>query len=86
MSDKIRSRSQQAAKSPDQAYLDTLASDMPEMSRLFAILDAGATPNFLDIIAAISEMVAFYTDHDQIEADKVCELLKRSGKKCRICS
>lgn len=69
-----------------EAYLDTLAEDMPEMTRLFAILDSGVTPNFLDIMRGISEMVAFYTDHDQISED--LELLeeKMSQKKCRFCS
>jgi len=70
----------------DEAYLNTLAEQMPQMQRLFEILDAGVTPNFLDVMRGISEMVAFYTDHDQISED--LELLEEimSQKKCRFCS
>jgi len=73
-------------QTPGDEYLDTLAEQMPQMTRLFTALDAGATPNFLDIMAAISEMVAFYTDHDQIdEVDKILRE-RMSQKKCRFCS
>jgi len=73
-------------RSRDEAHLDTLRRNMPEMDKLFTALDAGVTPNFLDIIAAISEMVAFYTESDQIsEADKLLEE-KMSQKNCRFCS
>ncbi len=75
-----------AGRTASDAAFDTLKSQMPELSRLFANLDAGSTPNILDMIAAISEMVAFYTESDQIpEADTPLDQ-KRSIKKCRFCS
>lgn len=70
----------------DEAHLDTLRRKMPEMDKLFTALDAGVTPNFLDIIAAIGEMVAFYTDHDQISEDLEDLQKKMSQKNCRFCS
>ncbi|MBA7494526.1 hypothetical protein ES702_05102 [subsurface metagenome] len=75
-----------AGQTASDAALDTLKSQMPELSRLFANLDAGYTPNILDMIAAISEMVAFYTKSDQI--DEVLGLIedKMSLNKCRFCS
>lgn len=75
-----------AARTASDAALDTLKSRMPQMRRLFADLDRGYTPNFLDLMSALSEMVAFYTESDQ--KDEVLEMLKRkmSGKNCRICS
>lgn len=86
MSDIGRSRSSVCRFSEDEAYLNTLAEQMPQMTRIFEILDSGSTPNFLDIIGGISEMVAFYTDHDQNSAaDKILSE-KMSGKKCRFCS
>ncbi len=67
-------------------YYETLAKQMPAVTRLFTALDAGRAPNFLDVMAAISEMVAFYTDHDVNDAaDKILEE-KMSGIKCRFCS
>ncbi len=73
-----------ALKQEDAPYA-TLKSQMPELSRLFANLDAGYTPNILDMIAAISEMVAFYTESDQIpEADTPLDQ-KRSIKICPFC-
>ena len=73
-------------QSQDEAYLDALGEQMPAMQKVFTALDAGGSLNFLDIMAAISEMVAFYTDCDQIEeVDRLLEE-KMSGIKCRFCS
>ncbi len=73
-------------QTPGDEYFDTLAEQMPQMTRLFTALGAGRTPNFLDVMAGISEMVAFYTDCDQNDAaDKILEE-KMSGIKCRFCS
>lgn len=70
----------------DEAYLNTLAEQMPQTDRLFEMLGAGVTPNFLDIMSSISEIVAFDTDPDQISED--LDLLEEnmSQKKCRFCS
>ena len=75
-----------AGRTASDAALDTLKSQMPELSRLFANLDAGYTPNILDMIAAISEMVAFYTNHDQFGADGQTLDEIMSINKCRFCS
>lgn len=66
--------------------VEHLKSRMPHLAALFANLEVGMTPSFLDMIAALSEMVAFYTDCDQF--DEVLMLLEErmSGKKCRFCS
>ena len=67
-------------------YLNSLKSQMPQMQRLFELLDAGGGFNFLDVMSALGEMSLFITDSDQ--NDEVLELLelKMSGKKCRVCS
>jgi allophanate hydrolase subunit 1 len=82
---KFRTRLSCAAKSPVDETHSTLKSHLPEMTALFAALDAGYTPNFLDIMKAISEMVVFYTECDQI--DVALEILqkKESQKNCRFC-
>ncbi len=65
---------------------DTLGKHMKQTDALFKKLEAGEHPDFLAVMAGISEMVAFYTDHD-INVD-ICEIEKflTSGKKCRFCS
>lgn len=52
---------------------------------LFLLLDTGITPNFLDIFAAISEIVAFYTECDLKSVELAPENILMSGKKCRFC-
>lgn len=75
-----------AALKPAGPTLDTLISEMPEMDRLFTALAAGSTPDFLDIMRALSEMVAFYTDSDLTAADSNVAGSEMSQKKCRFCS
>ena len=86
MSTYLKHEARQEARTPSDATLDTLKSRLPQMSALFRDLDAGYTPNFLDMMKALSEMVAFYTECDQIaEAD--APLGERmSQNKCRFCS
>ncbi len=67
-------------------YLNTLAKQMPVMNRLFAALDANIAPNFLDVMSAISEMVAFYTNCDQKAASEFLIEEKMSQNNCRFCS
>lgn len=60
--------------------------DGGRLCSLFLILDAGATPNFLDIMAALSEMVDFYTNSD-LKGDALqgaCQNM--SQNKCLFCS
>jgi len=86
MADSQHRSSPVCGRTPSDVYLNTLAEHMPQMTRLFQILDTGVTPNFLDVIAAISEMVAFHTDSDTFDsADKILRE-KMSGNKCRFCS
>jgi len=58
---------------------------MPALGRLSDLLDAGTTPTFLDIMAAISEMVAFYTEHDYLESEECVRFSEMSGNNCRFC-
>ena len=74
------------AKSPSDEYLNTLSERLPQMRKLFEILGSGVTPDFLDIMRAISEMVAFYTDCDQISDFEEDGRKIMSQKKCRFCS
>ena len=58
---------------------------MPALWRLLDLLDAGREFNFLDIMAAISEMVAFYTEHDSLEGVESLRFSEMSGNNCRFC-
>lgn len=58
---------------------------MPAVGRLLDFLDAGTTPTFLDIMAAISEMVAFHTECDSLESEQCLRFSEMSGKYCRFC-
>lgn len=75
----------QAGRTPSDEYLTTLGERMPEMTRLFTALGAGITPNFLDIMAAISEMVAFHIDCDLFSDDHSSRPEEMSGNKCPFC-
>lgn len=68
-------------------HTNTTLSEQPEaLSALFEKLSAGQTPDFLEMMSAISDLVAFSTDTDSISEDLSAEQQKRSGKKCRFCS
>lgn len=69
------------------AHTNTTLAEQPEALRaLFEKLSLGETPNFLEMMEAISGLVAFSTDTDSIQEDHINQLLKRSQKKCRFCS
>lgn len=70
---------------PD-AYRNRVFHDMPALANLLDQLDAGSTPNFLDVMAGISEMVAFYTNPDLLESVEYKRFCEMSGKYCRFCS
>lgn len=74
------------AKSPSDWYFDTLSERLPQMRRLFENLAAGATPNFLDMIAVLSEMSDYMTDYDQNGEPVDFDEEIRSQNKCRFCS
>lgn len=64
---------------------DTLKSEMPSLAALFELLAAGLTPNFLELLAAISEYVSFYTEADSNCDDCQKWLINMSEKKCLFC-
>jgi len=65
---------------------NTTLSEQPEALRhLFELLADGQTPNFLEMMDAISSYVAFSTDSDQSREDPLEKLFCMSQKKCRNC-
>lgn len=66
-------------------YRSWVFEHMPEVGRLLDALDAGSTPNFLDIMAALSELVAFYTEGDLNQGCESTTFSEMSGKRCRFC-
>lgn len=66
-------------------YRRGVFSHTPALGRLLDNLDAGITPTFLDVIAAISEMVAFQTECDPLESEQCLRFSEMSGKYCRFC-
>ena len=60
------------------ATVSTLKSKLPELDALFGNLEAGQTPNFLEMMSAISEMVAFYTNCDTSCDGAFCHYRKMS--------
>jgi len=72
-------------KSPDDEYRSRVFHDTPALGRLLDSLDAGTTPTFLDIMTAISEMVAFHTNPDLLESDESVRFPEMSQKNCRFC-
>ncbi len=63
----------QDVKSRDDEYPDTLKPEIPALDDLFKKLALEQHPDFLSVMAAISEMVAFYTDHDKISKGPHCD-------------
>jgi len=64
---------------------DTMKTHLPAMGSLFDKLTIGEEWGFLDVMSALSEMVAFYTEPDT-KSGRSCSLdLKMSQKKCRFC-
>lgn len=58
---------------------------MPHVGSLLDKLDAGEAPNFLDVMAAISERVALCTECDSFESAESLRFSEMSGKYCRFC-
>lgn len=66
-------------------YRRWVFSNMPALGRLLDALDGGGEFSFLDIMAAISEMVAFLTNSDLFDSVESMRFSEMSGKKCRFC-
>jgi len=64
----------------------TLKPEHGALRHLVVIAEQGETPNFLDIFAALSEIVAFYTDCDLPQIELVENICEMSVKKCLFCS
>jgi len=73
------------AQSELEAYRRYVQSRMPALAHLLDALDEGGEFNFLDVMAAISQIVAFTTECDQIESDECLRFSEMSGNKCRFC-
>lgn len=73
-------------KTVSDEYRRWVKSRMPQMASLLDKLDAGVTPNFLDILAAISNIVAFTTEGDSLEDVESIRFFTMSVKYCRFCS
>jgi len=78
-------QSLQAGQTVSDEYRKRVKSGMPAMAALLDKLDSGVSPNFLDILAAISDLVAFYTECDLDLPDPVEKNILMSGKFCRFC-
>lgn len=70
----------------DGRHLETLSAQMKQTDALFAKLASGEHPDFLTVMAGISDMVAFYTDHDTNHSQLTAGQEKESGNNCRFCS
>lgn len=53
-----------AGQTPGDACPSTLGERMPTLDALFAKMADGKMPNFLEVLAALSEMTEFNTDCD----------------------
>lgn len=85
MTTKARTHAPHNAQSVPDEYRRWVQARMPALANLLDALDAGRTPNFLDIMAGLSQMVAFYTDCDILDGDESMTFSQMSGKKCRFC-
>lgn len=79
-------RTAQNQKKTSCRMIDTPAEQPDALRRLFKKMESGVQPDFLEIMSAISEMVAFYTDYDSPTDVAQIEEFFMSQKKCRFCS
>lgn len=86
MSQNPRTRTPVCAIKQGDPYQTTPWDDMPQMQALFEKFSSAQDWSFLDVMAAISEMVAFYTDHDINPAGPRNQLQEMSQNKCRFCA
>jgi len=86
MTTKKRAHASHRGQTVSDEYKEWVFSHMPAVGRLLDALDAGSTPTFLDIMSALSQMVAFLTECDQKEGCMSTTFFLMSGKRCRFCS
>lgn len=73
------------SKSSNKKYQSTSQCEIIALRRIWELLEQGQTPSFLEMMAAISEMVAFYTNSDSARDAMDEKFFCMSGKKCRFC-
>lgn len=67
------------------AVFKTYASEFVALNRCFEFFGRGSIPDFLTVMAAINELVAFNAKDDSFKVDDCIDNLKRSFNKCRFC-
>lgn len=75
----------QETRSGEAEYYDTLAEQMPELDLLFRGFAEGKMPDFLELMSALSDMVAYHTDCDTKLAGPASDTKFMSQNKCRFC-
>lgn len=80
-----RTRIDSKSLNPGPALADRLMSGCPEVIRMLARIDQGYTPNVIEMMSILSEVVAISTEGD-INPGTSSEVLEfMSQKKCRFC-
>lgn len=80
-----RTRIDSKSLNPDSARLDQLMSCCPEVVHMLARIDQGYTPNVVEMMSILSEVVAFSTEDDINTRQPSAEPCFMSQKKCRFC-
>lgn len=75
----------QIGKSEPDSYQSATPDKIDQLKRFFKKMDSGIQPDFLEVMTAISNMVAFYTDCDTPRELAEVEDFSMSQKKCRFC-
>ena len=65
---------------------DRAERDFPAFYRLVVLAEAGEYPDFLDVMAALSEVVAFCVEGDNITGLESRTFIGMSHNNCRFCS
>ena len=64
---------------------DTRSEQPDALRSLLEKMESGEHPDFLDVMAGLSELVAFYTKCDSNPDEEQTEEFFMSQKKCRFC-
>ena len=80
-----RTRIDSKSLSPDPAQPGCPMSGCPEVVRMLARIDQGYTPNVIEMMSILSEVVAFSTEGDINPPRHSDGYRFMSQKKCRFC-
>ncbi len=80
-----RTRIDSTDRNPGPALPDRLMSGCPEVVRMLARIDQGYTPNVIEMMSILSEVVVFSTEDDINTSSRVMVPEFMSQKKCRFC-